>query len=387
LCEKPAEGPSVAVDGGYLVPYEQRVPGTEASFEMKPVPGGEFLLGSPPGEPGRRDDEGPQRRVRVGPMWVGAHEVTWAEYRAFMDLYPSLKRLGDLRFQAGKSGGPSDKVGILLDERPALAAYLEAPVGLDAVTCPTPLYDASFTYSSGEGPRQPAVTMTQFAAKQYTKWLSGVTGQHYRLPTEAEWEHAARAGSDTAYSFGEDASGLDDHAWHDGNADYETHPVGAKAPNAWGLYDVHGNAAEWVLDQYDAEHYAELTDGAPAEDAARWPTERAPRVVRGGSWQDEPEALRSAARAHSMDEDWALSDPNLPVSPWWYTEYESQAVGMRVVRPYEPMDADLQRRAWEPDTDALRLDIEDRLIEGRGVQAAANERLPAALKELPDDAD
>src|SRR5262245_46436696 len=91
--EPPAGGPSIKVDGGYMVPYTEKIPGTDVSFEMVPIPGGDFLLGSPASEAERTDDEGPQVRVRVEPCWVGKHEVTWGEYHVFMKMYDVFKKL------------------------------------------------------------------------------------------------------------------------------------------------------------------------------------------------------------------------------------------------------------------------------------------------------
>ena len=213
---------------------------------------------------------------------------------------------------------------------------LEDDWNVDAVTSPTPLYDSTFTYGVGDQPNQPAVTITPFSARQYTKWLSGILGNNYRLPTEAEWEYAARAGTTTAYSFGDDAGELEDYAWFDANGDSQTHPVGTKKPNPWGLYDMHGNVAEWTLDQYFPDAYAKLGSGpVDAKAAVHWPTKIYPRVIRGGSWLEPAAMSRSAARHKSEDQEWKLSDPNIPLSPWWYTEEPATAVGMRIVRPLE----------------------------------------------------
>jgi formylglycine-generating enzyme len=252
---------------------------------------------------------------------------------------------------------------------------------VDGVTCPTPLYDSTFTYSAGDQPNQPAVTVTPFSARQYTKWISGITGNNYRLPSEAEWEYAARAGTKTAYSFGDDPAMLGDYAWFDENSDSQMHPVGTKKPNPWGLYDMHGNVAEWTLDEYLPKAYAKIGPGpVDSQKIVQWPTKTFPRVVRGGSWLLPADAARSAARQPSEEKEWKLSDPNIPLSPWWYTEEPATGVGMRIMRPLTPLSAEEKKRVWEADVEDVRQDVRDRLREGRGALGVADKSLPAAVE-------
>ena len=383
---KPAEGRYVETPSGYMVPYALTIPGADVQFEMVPVPGGTFLLGSPEGEPGRNADEGPQLQIALEPFWIGKHEVTWAEYKEFMRLYSQFKQLEQLRSQYAAGDDESGELPDALRQAPLLVEQLKKkPSHVDGVTCPTPLYEPDATYESGEDPRQPAVTMTPYSAKQYTKWLSNITGHAYRLPSEAEWEYAARAGSASAYSFGDDQEALDEHAWFAANSDDRSQKVGQKAPNAWGLYDMHGNVAELVLDQYVADAYEKLQSKQPvaAQEAIQWPSDPYERVVRGGSWLDEPGFLRSAARMVTDDVEWKMSDPNLPLSPWWYTElYPAGGVGFRLVRSLDPLSEEMARRVWEIDAPMIQSDVDARLEEGRGALEVTRRELPAVLEEL-----
>ncbi|MDP6410267.1 MAG: SUMF1/EgtB/PvdO family nonheme iron enzyme [Planctomycetota bacterium] len=317
-----------AVDEAGMRPYSELLAGSEVRFDMLPIPGGRFEMGSPAGEADREDWEGPCHAVDLSPFWIGRCEVTWDEYHEFM------LRLDIVRREGGTvEAQPSDPWA-------------------DAVSRPTPPY-VPMDFEMGVEDR-PAVCMTQFAARQYTRWLSMKTGRFYRLPTEAEWEYACRAGTDTAYSFGDDVEQLGEYAWYFDNADDTYHPVGRKRPNPWGLFDMHGNVSEWVLDRFDPGFYAEAAEGAeggPPRDPLAWPVELYPRVVRGGSWDDDPELLRSAARRGSR-KGWKVQDPQLPKSIWYLTD--AAFVGFRVVRPLvEGSDAE-RERAWGPDLDGVR---------------------------------
>lgn len=344
--EKPAEGPSVKVEGGFMVPYTIQVPGSHVKIDMVPVPGGTFKLGSSEDAVGFQEDEGPQVEIEVGPMWVAKYETTWQQYELYMSMYKLFK---DLQSQGLRKYSEDRKV--------------------DAVTAPTELYEPTFTYKYGQEPKLPAVTMTQYSAKQYTKWLSKLTGQQYRLPTEAEWEYACRAGSETEYSFGDDVDDLDDYGWYFDNSDERPQTVGQKKPNAFGLHDMHGNVMEWVVDGYTEDGYAAVADkGAKnALDAIQWPTEAAARVVRGGSFEDDGEKLRSAARLSTEGEDWKTEDPNVPLSPWWFTDDPTRGIGFRIFRSYQALDDSTITKFWEIDHEDIQFDVDMRLDEGRGV--------------------
>lgn len=285
--------------------YTELIPGTKVSFDMIPIPGGTFLMGSPESEPGRSPDEGPQHPVTVKPFWMGKCEVRWDEY----DLY-WRKNVG-----AKPPETPADKAA-------------------DAVTRPTKPY-ADETFGHGrEG--NPVLCITHHAAMEYCRWLSAKTGKSYRLPTEAEWEWACRAGTITAYSFGDDPAKLGEYAWFAKNSEDLAHPVGQKKPNPWGLYDMHGNLAEWCLDHYDSKYYQKFDVAKPTLQPVYLPTEkRYSHVVRGGSWNDPAAKCRSASRMGSH-KDWLKRDPQQPQSIWWMTDAEF--VGFRLVRAVEEQE-------------------------------------------------
>ena len=340
------------------------IPGSKVEFEMVAIPAGTFHIGSPPDEVGRQDDEGPQVKVNVQPFWIGKYEVTWAEYHQFMKLCSIFDKFNE---QGIRQVNDDNRV--------------------DAISAPSKLYDPGYTYETGDDPRQPAVSMSQYAAKQYTKWLSLLTGEFYRLPTEAEWEYACRAGTTTAFSFGDDPKLLTEYAWIYENAEdsYATSKVGRLKPNPWGLYDMHGNVSEWVLDQYDADHFAKFADyTVETNEFTNWPTKLYPRVLRGGSWYTEAAAdCRSAIRVKSDDDEWRSNDPNVPQSPWWFASEEGQTVGFRIVRPTVPPPRSEQERYWESGLEQIQDHVDRRIDkEGRGERGVVDPQLPEAIKQL-----
>lgn len=295
--------------------YIQNIPGTPEVIEMAFIPGGTFSMGSPKSEQGHFGDEGPQHLVEVAPFWMGKFEITWDLYELFI------------------SRGIDKK-------RPATVSGKEVDIDVAAVSGATQPYTEMSFGMGVEG--YPAICMTQLAAVKFCEWLSAMTGNFYRLPTEAEWEYACRAGTKTAYSFGDNPSNLDIYAWHEGNSGGAYHKVGQKEPNPWGLYDMHGNVSEWTLDQYVPTVY-NTRKRKTVDNPLQTPTKTYPRVVRGGAWSDKPNRLRSAARRPSSKK-WKKRDPQIPKSLWWHTD--APFVGFRVVRPLETPSPLEQNKYW-----------------------------------------
>lgn len=290
--------------------YIEKIPATDVSFEMVTLPSGIFIIGSPESEVNRRPDEGPQQSVEVSAFHIGKYEVTWDVFELFFKQNKELFSVME-------------------------ASKLE---GIDAITRPSPPYEDP-SYGMGKD-GFPAVSMSTYSALVFCKWLSNITGKFYRLPTEAEWEYAARSGTESTYSFGDDLSEIDKYAVHYKNAEGKYAKVGSKLPNAWGLYDMHGNVAEWTLDEYKDDAYANVDKKDP------WtvPTVIHPRVYRGGSWDDDADKLRSAARtASSLKQQ--KRDPQIPKSFWWFTD--SNDVGFRLVSPVKQPSAEEQLEFWQ----------------------------------------
>lgn len=302
-----------------MKPYESAIPKTDVKYAMVPIPGGEFLMGSPESEDGHFDDEGPQRKVAIEPFWMGKYEVTW-------DML---------------NGYTSTNIGRNKDGSP-----ISIPDGADDADITSAPTAAFMPMDFGMGVNGfPAVGMTQHLAQKFCQWLSAQTGHYYRLPTEAEWEYACRAGTTTAFSHGDSEEGLADYAVYDPEqvlTGYER--VGSRKPNPWGLHDMHGNVMEWCLDQYLADAYSKRSaDGVTAMPFEK-PTHLFPRVARGGSWYDPAEELRSARRVAS-DLNWKKTDPQLPQSIWYHTD--APWLGFRIVRPLKTPSAEEMQELWD----------------------------------------
>jgi len=300
-------------------PYVQHLDGSTLEISMAAIPAGTFTMGSPPGEAGAGSDEGPQRTLEVDDFWMSETEITWELYQ----LYLNRSR-------------PS--AGVAYDSLETDARSGETVrIGIDAVSGATMPY-VDMSLGMGTGPGLPVGNVTRKAAARFCQWLSAKTGHFYRLPTEAEWEYAARAGTATPYFFGPEPDSLDAYAWYAGNSGGRYQQVGQKKPNPWGLYDILGNVAEWTLDGYDPAGYnPEAGAYVPA-------VKEYPGVLRGGSYKAPAEALRSAARLVSGPA-WKERDPQFPRSQWWFTD--APFAGFRIVRPLHPPDPEEYEKYWD----------------------------------------
>ena len=274
------------------VNYVEIVDGSDLQINMVYLSGGEYVMGSPAKERGRKKDEGPMHTVSLSPFWISSYEITWDLYELF------LNNVDQKRIQ---NRGP-----INLD--------------IDGVS------SATMPYVNQNQLGHPVINITQYGASQFCKWLTAKTGNYYRLPTEAEWEFACRSSTETTYSFGNSGRKINQFGWYKKNSDGKLQKIGLKRPNGYGLYDMHGNAAEWVLDSYDPEAYIKR------KKAAHNPMVRMkalyPRVVRGGSYKDSLSNVRSSSRGFSSKR-WKQRDPQVPKSLWWHTN--AKHVGFRIV--------------------------------------------------------
>lgn len=297
--------------------FEEKLPETSVSFNMLAIPGGNFEMGTPANEPYRSIEEGPVREVAVDSFWMAEIEVSWNEYLAF--------------FNATGSQGRKEA--------------LEIEDETDGISGATPPWGAP-DQGWGKGTR-PAITMSHLAAETYCRWLSSVTGRKYRLPTEAEWEYAARGGTNTAYFFegspkdfesdgfwnklfGPDTSGINSFVIYRENSSNKTQEPAMVKANSFGLKNMLGNVAEFCLDFYDPSVYGKYPKGVVKN--PRGPRSGMEHVVRGGSYNNSAKDLRVGRRDFSKTNDWLVTDPQIPKSIWWYSDCKN--VGFRVVCEY-----------------------------------------------------
>lgn len=308
-----------------FTPFVETIPGTTVSFKMLPIPGGTFYMGSPEGEPGRDENEGPQRKVEISPFFMAEVEVTWGMYLAF--------------FRETVSEGRSlASAGVVADRA----------LGVDAISGPTPPWGAP-DQGWGWGNR-PAITMTFHAAQVFCQWLSQKTGKTYRLPTEAEWEFAARGGTVTPYFFegnphrfthrsfwnqvfGPDTTLINSYVIFGGNSRGRTQPPEAVRPNPFGLKNMLGNVWEFVSDYFAGDILMQYPEGETVINPTG-PITGQERVIRGGSFRSDAFEVRSATRSHTRHDQWLRTDPQIPKSIWWYSDVVD--VGFRVVMEWTP---------------------------------------------------
>lgn len=299
--------------------FVEKIPETSVSFKMIAIPGGEFKMGSPSTEPYHRADEAPVRTVAVDSFWMAEIEVSWDEYLAFFSATGS---------QGRKEAQETD----------------EQTDGVSGATPPWGAPDQGW----GKGKR-PAITMSHHGAQTYCRWLTQVTGRKYRLPTEAEWEYAARGGTTGPYFFdgspkdfetdrffnklfGPDTTVINSYVIYNENSPNKTQEPGIVKPNPYGLKNMLGNVAEFCLDFYDPQVYAKYPKGVVKN--PRGPRTGAEHVVRGGSFKSTAKDVRIARRDYTKTKAWLVTDPQIPKSIWWYSDVKS--VGFRVVCEYHP---------------------------------------------------
>ena len=267
---------ALALAGVFLLAQNSAPTKNSIGMEFVKIAPGEFVMGCSTDNADCNDDEKPAHRVQITKSFeIGKYEVTQAQWQAIVGSNPSANK----------------------------------------------------------GDNRPVETVSKGEVHEFLNRLNARNdGYKYRLPTEAEWEYAATAGSPEPAG-----AALEEFAWYAANSGDETHPVGQKKPNAWGLYDMLGNVMEWTLDQY-----APYTASAQVNPWVK-ATQPYPNAVRGGSWNDPPEMVRCTSRVPS-DASWKQQDPQLPKSIWYMTD--AQWLGFRLVRPAKLPTADEMYRYW-----------------------------------------
>jgi len=289
-----------------FVKYSQPLPSSTLEIDMTPVHGGKFIMG---------DDsfDALKHEIELSSFWISTYEISWDVYTLFMERN--------------------------IDELPSsFKKGSEVFIDVDGVSSATiPYMEMSFGMGING---YPAINMTQFAASKFCEWLSSITGNYYRLPTEAEWEYACKAGSNSDYYFGDDISILSEYAWYSDNSNGSYHKIGTKKPNVLGLYDMHGNVSEWTIDTYSVDKYKNRNT---LKNPFYITKNKYPKVIRGGSWNDDATRLKSSRRDLSTKE-LQKRDPQIPKSKWWNTD--APYIGFRIVRPLSTPEDDVKNLFW-----------------------------------------
>ena len=357
---KPSGGRFVRVSQGYMVPFTVRIPGSHAHIQMMPVPGARILLKL---EPKGRAPRSIQ--VNVGPFWMAKTEITWAQYAPYYETDRAFRIFNRLNIR-----------------------QVDESSKADAVSSPSLMYDENFRrLAYGGGPSHPAAGMTQFAARQYTKYLSKLTGHLYRLPSALEWEHACYAGTNRVDGTAQPGNPVEKKFWHELNSGGLRQAVGRFAANGWGLQDMQGNVAEWVLDQEKPDSGTLPMQPASALAFVVWPKSLPGRIAMGGSFLDRPEDCQAYSKKAS-NRDWWEGDPQLPVSPHWLCSKTGQGIGFRIICPLDQqIPADMLDLCWEPDCDEIRETLRSKYRSGYTTRGLVDADLPkfiqahAALKK------
>ncbi len=305
--------------------FTEKIPKSSVTFNMVAIPGGTFKMGSPVDEPFRKEDEGPVRDVEISPFFMAEVEVTWDEYLAFYA-------------QTAAEGRTTDTEG--------LRSGMQAAGDVDAISGATPPYGQP-DQGWGLGKR-PAISFTYHAAETYCRWLSQVTGKTYRLPTEAEWEYACRAGSSDPYFFGgdpkkfektglkaklskNDTAVINTYIIYKENSPSKTQTPDFVKANPFGLKNMAGNVAEFCRDWYQPDTYSSYPQGTLKDPGG--PESGEEHVIRGGTFINPAGLVRSAARDYTRTESWLRTDPQIPKSIWWYSDCFN--VGFRVICEFD----------------------------------------------------
>lgn len=301
--------------------FEEKIPGTMVSFKMVAIPEGKFRMGSDEKEDFHQPDEAPAHEVRVSRFFMGETEVTWDQYWAFYGQTMSEGRTP-----------------------PELIYANNSHPDVDAISGPTPPF--GFPDQGWSGGARPAITMTHYAAETFCQWLSLKTGKKYRLPTEAEWEYAARGEKESPYFFEGEPADFSQHGFwrrffkaksdpiaqyviYQANSQNKTQLPESVMANPFGLKNMLGNVYEYCADKYSDKIYANRgnkTINPINTEGKEW-------VIRGGNYLSDAADVRCAARSHTEHDAWLKTDPQQPKSIWWYSDM--RGIGFRVVCEWE----------------------------------------------------